>query len=85
MNFCPQIPPTIAHISQLCVNSPVRSEIRQNPPILTAVWIHTPEPEVSKWALSLGPKPAFLHVKTSNDFNVSSMHVSPVGLDPVGV
>lgn len=71
--------------SQLHISSPVGSEVRQNPCMLTATCIYTQEPEVSKQALSLGLKPTFLHVKASNDFNVSSMHVRPAGLDPMGV
>lgn len=85
MNFCPHILPTIDHTSQLHISSPVGSEVRQDPCILTATCVYTQEPEVSKQALSLGLKLTFLHVKAPNDFNVSSMHVRPAGLDPVGV
>lgn len=48
---------------------------------LTTVQDATPEPSVSKIVrpLSLGPKPTFLQLKASNDFNASSMRVKPAG------
>ena len=85
MNFCPQILPATDHTMQLHISSPAGSEVRQDPCILTATCIYTQEPEVSKQALSLGLNPTFLHVKAPSDFNVSSMHVRPAGLAPVGV
>jgi hypothetical protein len=61
----------------------VPQEMRDKPGsgMLTTVQVTTPESTVSKTVrpLSLGPKPTFLQLKTSNDFNASSMHVRPAG------